>query len=302
MNTNHYDIAVLGTGPAGLQAAIHAGRKKASVIVLGKMQQSGVYKAQIENFCCQGGFEGNKMLITGMQQAEEAGARFVHEDVVRTRAVDDGFIIESEGGNQFTARALIMATGIHRNRLGVPGEKELFGKGVSYCVDCDAGFYKDMKVAVVGNGSSAVSGALTMLSYAREVYLITDKLTVNRHLEEKVMASDVLVFSGRRVKSIEGKDAVDGVVLDNGNRLDVSGVFIELGAKGASELAAILGVDLGMNQFEYIRADKSQKTNIDGIFAAGDICGPPWQVAKAVGEGCVAGISAGDYVKEIRSI
>ena len=297
MNDNHYDVAVLGTGPAGLQAAIHAGRSKVSVIVLGKIHQSGLFKAHVENYCCLGSIGGEEMLTAGIAQAKAADAEFSNEDVIYTQIDDNGFVIELESRRRIHVKAMIMAMGIKRNRLGVPGEKKLFGKGVSYCVDCDANFYKNEKVAIVGNESSAVSGALTMLFYASEVYLVTEKLNVNEQLADQVQSSDVKILSGRSVKQIEGEDAVTAVVLDNGDRLDVSGVFIELGAKGATELAATLGVALDTEKFKYIQTDKSQKTNMDGIYAAGDICGPPWQVAKAVGEGCVAGISASKYAK-----
>lgn len=298
MDERVYDIAVLGTGPAGLQAAIHAARRKVSVVVLGKINRSGLYSAHVENFCCIGSVEGEKMLNAGIVQAEEAGAHFLNEDVIETKADGDGFVIEPESGGRIHAAAMIMAMGIQRERLGVPGEKELFGKGVSYCVDCDANFYKNQKVAIIGNESSAVSGALTMLFYASDVYLVSDQPDVSDRLAEQLAVSDVKLFSGRNVRRIEGDEAVTGLVLDDDTRLNVSGVFIELGAKGATELAATLGVALDTKQFKYIQADKDQKTNIEGIFAAGDICGPPWQVAKAVGEGCVAGISASKYVKK----
>lgn len=237
------------------------------------------------------------MLNAGIEQAEAAGAEILNEDTILTKAYDDGFIVNTESGRRIYAKALIMAMGIQRKRLGIPGEKEFFGKGVSYCVDCDANFYKRKKVAIIGGESSAVSGALTMLFYASDVHLVTDKIDVNEKLADQIQASDVSIHLGRTVKRIEGDESVTGVILDNGDRLDVSGVFIELGAKGATELAATLGVALDPKKYKYILVDKSQQTNIDGIYAAGDICGPPWQVAKAVGEGCVAGISASKYVK-----
>ncbi len=190
--------------------------------------------------------------------------------------------------------------GVTRNRLGVPGEKEFFGKGVSYCVDCDANFYKNETVAIVGNESAAVSGALTLLFYAKNVHLVSDRLQVSNHLEYQVKESAVQVHLGRRVKEIIGRDSVEGVVMDNDEILKVNGVFIETGAKGAVELASSLGVALDDEKFQFIVTDKQQQTNVAGIYAAGDICGPPWQVAKAVGEGCIAGLSAAKHAKKMR--
>jgi thioredoxin reductase (NADPH) len=167
-------------------------------------------------------------------------------------------------------------------------------------VDCDANFYKEEKVAVVGNESAAVSGAITLLFYAEEVHLVSDQLQVSERLDYQIRESGVNLHLGRRVREIIGHHKVEGLIMDNSQELNVSGVFIETGAKGAVELAATLGVALDVEKFQYIVTDKQQQTNISGIFAAGDICGPPWQVAKAVGEGCVAGLSAAKYAKKSR--
>lgn len=295
-----YEIVILGTGPAGLQAAIHAARAKTSVLVMGRDHKSSLYKAHVENYCCLGGVSGEALLKQGVNQAKSAGARFLHEDVIKTEQSGDGFVIETESGGSINTRTIILAMGVNRNRLGVPGEKGLLGKGVSYCVDCDANFYRDQTVAVVGAESAAVSGAMTLLFYAREVHLVAEDLRVSDRLADLVAGSDVVLHRGAKVTEILGEDQVTGLQLDNGDPLSVDGVFIETGAKGAVELAATMGVTLDSEKFQYVVTDKSQKTNVDGIYAAGDICGPPWQMAKAVGEGCVAGLAAARYVKKFR--
>jgi thioredoxin reductase (NADPH) len=299
-NKDQYEVIILGTGPAGLQAAIHAARAKVSVLVMGREYKSSLYKAHVENYCCLSGVSGEALLQQGIQQAKESGAVFLHEDVIKTSQQDDGFIVDTESNRSIFSRVLILAMGITRNKLGIPGEKALLGKGVSYCVDCDANFYKGEKVAVVGNESAAASGALTLLLYASEVHLISESLQVSERLAELIEASDIRLHEGRKAKEIIGVSQVDGLVMDDDQRVDVSGVFIETGAKGAVELAATLGVALDDKHFQYIETDKKQQTNIKGLYAAGDICGPPWQMAKAVGEGCVAGISAAKYVKKFR--
>lgn len=195
--------------------------------------------------------------------------------------------------------AVIIATGTARNRLGVPGEKELLGRGVSYCVECDCNFYKGNDVAVVGDGSAAASGALTMLDYARTVHLVCGQLEVNASLADAVRRSGIVLHADSRVTQISGRDGVEAVVLENGSRLAVQGVFIELGAKGVMGLAGLLGVRLD-DEMKYIQTNKKMETNVPGIYAAGDITGPPWQVAKAVGEGCVAGLEAAGYARKKR--
>ena len=300
MNQEIYDVVILGTGPAGLQAAIHAARAKVTVLVMGWEHKSSLYKAHVENYFCLSGISGEGLLKQGVQQASDSGAHFLHEDVIKTLQEDELFIILTESERTIKARTLIMAMGITRNRLGVPGEKELLGKGVSYCVDCDATFYKGAKVAVVGNESAAVAGALTLLFYAEEIHLVSDQLQVSDSLDYQIRESDVNIHLGRKVKEIIGEEKVEGLIMDDDQRLNLDGVFIETGAKGAVELAAILGISLDDEKFRYIVTDKQQQTNIKGIYAAGDICGPPWQMAKAVGEGCVAGLSAAKYAKKLR--
>ena len=297
---DNYDILILGTGPAGLQAAIHAARAKASALVMGREQKSSLYKAHVENYCCLDNVSGETLLRQGVEQAKVSGADFLHEDVIRTTREEGEFVIDTEGGRRITTRAIILAMGVTRNRLGVPGEKELLGKGVSYCVDCDANFFKGEKVAVIGNESAAVSGALTLLFYAAEVHLVAASLQVGERMERHILASDVRLHTGEKVKKIIGDNTVEGLELGNGETLDVSGVFIETGAKGAVALAAALGVALDDEHYRYIVTDKQQLTNIEGLYAAGDICGPPWQMAKAVGEGCVAGLAAAKYAKKQR--
>jgi thioredoxin reductase (NADPH) len=298
--TKEHDIVIIGSGPAGLQAALHAGRRKTSVAVLGKLKNSSLSRAHLENYCCMDNkIMGNELLEQGKQQALRAGAVFYEEDVLDIGHNNNGhFSVLIESEKILKAKALILSMGISRNRLNVAGEKEFLGKGVSYCVDCDGGFFKGQTVAVVGNESAAVSGAMTLLLIADKVHLVYQELLVDDSLKNQVEKSDIITHSGRWVKAIEGKEGVERIIFDNGESLDVDGIFIELGAKGALELATKLGVAFDPENFKYIVTNKKQETNIPGIYAAGDICGPPWQVAKAVGEGCIAGLEAAAYAKK----
>ena len=300
MTDNVYDVIILGSGPAGLQAAIHAARAKVSVLVMGKPAKSSLHRAHIENYCCMEKVAGEDLLQQGIQQAEAAGTNFMYEDVVKVSQEDQWFIIRNESGKDLRCRALILAMGISRNKLRVPGEKELLGRGVSYCVDCDGGFFRNEPVSVVGNESAAASGALTMTFYASHVHLVCDQLEISEALAYQLSESEITIHEGRKVTEITGQEQVEGLVLDDGTRLEVKGVFIELGAKGAIELASALGVAMDPESPQYIATDKKQRTNIAGVLAAGDICGLPWQLAKAVGEGCVAGLEAAAYAKQFR--
>ncbi len=292
-----YDVVIIGAGPAGLQAAIHASRKKVSVLVLGKEHKSSLFNAHVENLCCLFNTTGQAMLETGRRQAENFGSHFLDADILKISPQPEGYRLETEAGRQVVCKALVLATGTARNTLRVKGEKELVGKGVSYCVDCDGNFYRGEEVAVVGSESAAADGALTLAEIAGKVHLICDDLKISEALLERLENSAVVVHRKASVREIAGDDKVDALVLEDGTTLSATGVFVELGAKGLMELATSLGVALD-DDMRFIRTDKGQRTNVPGIFAAGDICGPPWQVAKAVGEGCVAGLNAADYARK----
>jgi thioredoxin reductase (NADPH) len=295
-----YDVIILGTGPAGLQAAIHAARKKVSVLVLGKETQSSLFHAHVENFCCIFNITGEEMLNAGRQQAANFGTDLLDDDVLNILPDGQQFKIISESGTELTCRSLIVATGAARNKLGVPGEKEFLGRGVSYCVECDANFFKGEDVAVVGGASAAVGGALTLLEYTETVNLICETLDVADTLASELKKSNVVIYENAKIKEIRGDTGVKEIILQDGSKIPVAGVFIELGARGLMELAATLGIKLD-DEMKYIETNKNMETNVPGVFAAGDICGPPWQMAKAVGEGCIAGIAAATYAKKMRS-
>lgn len=303
LESNTLDVVILGTGPAGLQAAIHAARANARVAVLGRLHRSSLFKAHVENYCCLNRtVTGQEILEQGRAQAERFGALILDEDVLSLhREVDGSFSIELESREVLGSLATILAMGVTRSRLNVPGERKFLGKGVSHCVECDANFFRNEPVVVVGNESAACSGALSLLLTAREVHLVFDELAVNEHLAIQVERSEIIRHPRTKVKAIQGDGAVHSLILDNGNTIEAAGVFVELGAKGALELAAKLDVSLDLHTMKYIAVNKRQETNIPGVYAAGDICGPPWQMAKAVGEGCVAGLEATTYAKKHRS-
>jgi thioredoxin reductase (NADPH) len=150
---------------------------------------------------------------------------------------------------------------------------------------------------VTGNRSAAVDGALTMLGYADKVYLVAQQLNVTDELMKRLLKSEVVVMNSASIKKINGDQEVSSVTLDDGSSLTVDGIFIELGSKGALELATQIGVALDSEHFKYINTNRKQETNIPGVYAAGDIVGPPYQMAKAVGEGCVAGMNAATYAR-----
>jgi thioredoxin reductase (NADPH) len=292
------DVLIIGSGPAGLQAAIHSSRTKSKTIVIGKTKLSSLKYAHIENYCCMDKTpQGPDFLDSGVKQAKSFGAEIIEEEILKIEGVDAEFKVYTDAGKEITSKSLILATGIKRNKLGVKGEKQYLGKGVSYCVDCDANFFKGMIVAVVGDGSAAASGALLLTAYAHKVYLISENLEIDGRLSSQIEASEIQLVKSE-IKEIQGNEKVERIVLSDESLINLSGIFIELGQKGAIELASILGVIL--NDQGYIMTNKEPETNIPGLFAAGDVSGPPFQVPKAVGEGCVAGLNAAKYARKVK--
>ena len=295
-----YDVVIIGAGPAGIQAAIHAARRKIRVLMLGRIENSALFGAHIENYAFVPGVTTGAVLLQGgLEQARGFGTEIAPEDVLKIVRTDEMFHLELESGRSIVAAALVFSMGVAKKKLNVPGEKELLGRGVSYCVDCDANFFRNAVVTITGDRSAAVDGALTMLDYAAKVYLVSERLDVSPELALRLKTSKVECIP-RAVRQVNGERAVTSVVLADGRTLETEGLFIELGSKGALELATQIGVQLDTESFKYIATNRKQETNIPGIYAAGDIVGPPYQMAKAVGEGCVAGMEAAGYARRTK--
>ena len=295
-----YDVVIIGAGPAGIQAAIHAARRKIRVLMLGRIENSALFGAHIENYAFVPGVTiGAALLQGGLEQARGFGTEIAPEDVLKIVRTDEIFHLELESGRSIVAAALVFSMGVAKKKLNVPGEKELLGGGVSYCVDCDANFFRNAVVTITGDRSAAVDGALTMLDYAAKVYLVSERLDVSPELALRLKTSKVECIPSA-VRQVNGERAVTSVVLADGRTLETEGLFIELGSKGALELATQIGVQLDTESFKYIATNRKQETNIPGIYAAGDIVGPPYQMAKAVGEGCVAGMEAAGYARRTK--
>ncbi len=288
------DVLIIGSGPAGVQAAIHSSRKKVKTIVVGKSINSSLHGTEIENYFGVN-LDGDALLGEGIGQAKSFGTEFINQNIISSAVEDGGFSFTTDDGTEIKAKAVIIATGVSRKKLAVPGEKELYGKGVSYCAVCDCNFYKGRRVVLVGNESEAASSAALMTSYASETSWVAWDLTADESIVSKALDAGVRLYTNKPV-SIDGTDKVESITLADGTVIPTDGVFIELGAKSAADIVMDLGVMPEMD--DSIKVDAECRTEVPGIFACGDITGKPWQVAKAVGQGCVAGLNAADYVKE----
>lgn len=288
------DVVIIGSGPAGVQAAIHASRRKVSVLVAGKAAASAAAGTEMDNYFGTGRVSGDALIAEGMRQAESTGAVFLGQNVISASREGEAFRLGLEDGTEVTARSVIIATGISRKKLGIPGEKELFGKGVSYCAVCDCNFYRGRRAVIVGNESEAAVSAEMMTGYASETSWVAWDVQANPALVAKAEAAGVRMY-GSKPKAILGEGKVESLELEDGTLIPTDGVFIELGARSSADLAMDLDVIPEMD--DTIKVDCDCATGVPGVYACGDVTGRPWQVAKAVGQGCVAGTNAAAYAK-----
>lgn len=288
------DVLVIGSGPAGIQAAIHASRRKVSVVVVGRPSASAAAGTEMDNYFGTGLVSGDRLIEEGVRQAESTGAVFSGQNVISSSRDGEAFRFVLEDGTEVVSKAVVIATGISRKKLGIPGEKELFGKGVSYCAVCDCNFYKGRRAVIVGNESEAATSAEMMTGYASETSWVAWDVQASPVLVEKAEAAGVRLY-GSKPRAIVGETKVEALELEDGTTIPTDGVFIELGARSAADIAMDLDVMPEMD--DTIKVGTDCATEVPGVYACGDVTGKPWQVAKAVGQGCVAGTNAAAFVK-----
>lgn len=295
-----YEVAVIGAGPAGLTAAIYCGRAGLKTVVFGLPYESQVAKTDVvENYP---GFES----VRGMDLIEKMVAQAsryaeIREEIVGEIRKDEFFHLISSTDD--VSKVIILCTGAKERELGVRGEKELFGRGVSYCAVCDGALFKGKTVAVAGFGNGAARSALYLSQLCREVHLLCTKERLKCeavYLKRIEGSANIRLVEGAKILEILGAERVEGISYEKDGRkeLKVNGVFIACGTKPNSELAVRLGVETRRG---YVVTREGQRTNVDGVFAAGDVTGPPKQVATAVGEGAEAALSAIDYLTGSRN-
>lgn len=286
-------VLIIGSGPAGVSAALYARRGGAEVTVLSKgLVLSGLMKAEkIENYYgLAEPVSGAELYRRGIAGAKNIGVDFVEDELLSLMFNDSftGFKVTGRE-HEFEAEAVIVATGASRKSLTVPGVKDFEGKGVSYCATCDAFFYRGKTVAVVGAGLYALHEAQALLPHAAQVYMLTDGAEPAAEVPAEISVR------AEKIAAIEGGDRVEKIVFADGTALRLDGVFIALGTAGSTAIAKKIGAQLEGNN---IRIDAHGATNVPGLFAAGDCTGGLLQIAKAVYQGAEAGLSAVKYLRE----
>lgn len=302
-----YDIIILGSGPAGLTAAIYAGRAMLKTIVIGGTQRGGqlMLTSEVENYPgFPEGIQGPELMINMRKQAEKFGAEFVDDDASSVDFSSRPFKVYV-GEEVYESRAVIIATGSSARWLGLDSEARLRGRGVSACAVCDGFFFRDKEVVVVGGGDSAIRDALFLTNIARKVYVIhrRDKLRAEKILQERAFKNSKIEFIWSSiVTEILGEEFVSGVkiknLLTNQERiLKCDGVFIAIGHRPNTSLFE--GV-IELDERGYIKRYGETRTNIEGVFCAGDVADPKYkQAITAAASGCKAAIDATDFLEKI---
>lgn len=296
-----YELIIIGGGPAGVAAGVYAARKKINSAVITKSfgGQSEV-SADIQNWIgtkSVPGFEFTKMLEEHLKAQDDI--EIVEGELVNeVKKSTDGFVVKTDGGKEFKTKTILVASGSHRKKLGIPGEAEFDGKGVSYCSTCDAPLFGSKTVAVVGGGNAGLEAVIDLFSYAEKIYLLeyTDSLNGDPTTQEKVKSSDkVEIIMMANAKEVLGDKFVTGLKYEDRNskeikELEVQGVFVEIGAVPNTEFVKDL---VELNKFGEIVVDhRTQHASLEGVWAAGDASDVLYKQNN---------VSAGDAVKAVLS-
>ncbi|HEX9664210.1 MAG TPA: FAD-dependent oxidoreductase [Patescibacteria group bacterium] len=305
---NINDLIVIGAGAAGLSAAIYAGRYLMKTVVFSKEFGGETATAgKIWNYPGFKSIDGYELVKKMKDQAESLGAKIINSEVIKIKKKNYCFFVTASDKKEYVANSVILAVGAERRKLGLPNEKELTGRGVHYCVTCDGPLFSGKTVGMVGGGDSSVKGVNLLGQYVKKIYLIVREKEIMaepiNYKQMKRLGSQVEVLLETEVKKLFGRKKLEKIVLSKARsgkkELKLDGLFIEIGAVPDVELAQSLGVQL--DDHGYIKTDNLMKTNVDGVFAAGDtvnLFGRFKQDITAAAMGAVAATSAYEDYKE----
>lgn len=313
MNEVIWDVAIVGSGPAGLTAAIYATRGNASTLILAGEKWGGqlMLTTLVENYPgFPEGIDGPDLMLAMRKQAERLGARIEEKNVTRIDFGKQPFEIDA-GSEKYLAKSVIIAAGASTLWLGVPGEKELIGRGVSSCAPCDAPFFRDKKTAVIGGGDSAMEEALVLAKYASGVTIIhrRDAFRASKVMQDKVFANPkIKVIWNTEVTKILGSQKVEGIQVKNNQtgreeQMALDGVFVAIGHRPESEIFKGL---VEMDEKGYIKSryeEYHSATSIPGVFVCGDVFDKQYkQAVTAAGSGCIAAMDAVSYLDNLGTV
>ena len=276
-----YDVIVIGSGPAGITAAIYAKRRSLSILVISKGMGALQKAEKIDNYYgFENGISGKELYENGIKQAKNLGIDFIEDEVINIEYINK-FTIETVN-SKYEAKAVILATGVSRNVPNIKGIKEFEGKGVSYCAVCDSFFYKGKDVAVLGDGNYAIHEFETLKPIASSVTILTNG---NAMVENRDSSIEV---NNKKIREFRGNTKLEEVEFEDNTIQNLNGVFIAMGTASSSDLARKIGARIENNN---IIVNENMETTVPGLFACGDCTGGLLQISKAVYEGAKAGLA-----------
>lgn len=295
-----YDLIIIGSGPAGLSAAVYAARYLLNTLVIGEIS-GGLASEAVEvcNFLTYNKIKGFELAQKMTEHVKSLGVEIKPEKINKISKKKNLFEVKTDA-TTYQAKKIILAAGTKRRKLNIDKENDFIGKGISYCATCDAAFFKNKIVGVVGGSDAALTGALLLSRFAKKVYIIYRKDKFFRAEPAWIKAVNenkkIEPVFNSNISELFGKIKLEGVKLDSNKELKLDGLFIEIGSDPNTELAQQLGVELDNN---FIKIDEHQKTNIPGVFAAGDVCNNVMkQIIVAAAEGAIAAKSVFDEIKK----
>lgn len=301
-----HELMIIGGGPAGMTAAVYAARKRLDAVLISKdLGGQAMWTGRVENYMGYQYIEGFELMSKFEEQVKQFPLeQKIGSQAVSLRRIDGGFEVVSDNNERYQGKAAIIATGKRPRSLNVPGEERLKGKGVTYCAICDGPVFAGQKVAVIGGGNSALEAADDMSRIAEHVYVVSvTPFTGDRILVEKVQgASNVTTFLEHEVLSISGETLADGIEIRDlktrkQKRLDVSGIFVEIGLLPNSDLVKGL---VALDEQGEIVVNCRNETAVPGLFAAGDVTNvPEKQIVISAGEGAKAALQAHKYIQRL---
>ena len=306
--TELYDVAVIGSGPAGMTAGIYASRAMLKTVIFEKNVYGGLMALtdKLENWPGEKSIAGYELAEKMHAQAADLGCEFVSEEVSTVEKNENkNFSVKTASGSEFSAKTVIYAAGSVPRKADIPGEKEFTGSGVSYCAVCDGAFYRGLKVAVLGGGDSALKEALYLTKFAEKVILVhrREEFRAEKITQNEVRSNPKIDLVLNSVaERIEGKDFVEKIVVKNVKTSEISeiavdGVFIFLGYIPETKPIADL---VKLAESGHILTDPECRTSTEGLFAAGDIREKlVRQVSTAVGDGAIAAVAAEHYISKL---
>lgn len=276
-----YDVIVIGSGPAGITAAIYAKRRNLSILVISKGNGTLQKAEKIDNYYgFESGISGKELYVNGIKQAKNLGIDFIEDEVINIEYINQ-FTIETVN-SKYEAKAVILATGVSRNVPNIKGIKEFEGKGVSYCAVCDSFFYKGKDVAVLGDGNYAIHEFETLKPIASSVTILTNGNTMVENRDSSIEVNS------KKIREFRGDTKLEEVEFEDNTIQNLNGVFIAMGTASSSDLARKIGARIENNN---IIVNENMETTVPGLFACGDCTGGLLQISKAVYEGAKAGLA-----------